>query len=337
LQDFREVRIDFQAVESRLALFGRRNTIPALFFPTSERQRTVEVDRTAQQLASLCVCLKELPYIRYNENANGLSAAIAERFESHIQSAARELPDWKYNDMRATLLIVDRSVDPIAPLMHEYTYQAMVNDVLNVDGQIVTLSKVASGSSEDSKGPFLLDDEEDLYKEMRHQHISEVTQNVTQRFNNFKTQNATAKLQGTDDVKEMLAVAKALPQYRAEMKKYTKHMTLAEACFDAFDERKLREVSHVEQDMATGVDEEGNKTTKKQLQERLVEKIQSRDIRTLDKLRLLMIYIISQDGIDVATRKHLFGIANFTAEQEEAVQNLVSLGVTLQSVLSLFF
>eukprot|EP00475_Leptophrys_vorax_P009679 TRINITY_DN1640_c0_g1_i2.p1 TRINITY_DN1640_c0_g1~~TRINITY_DN1640_c0_g1_i2.p1 ORF type:complete len:647 (+),score=199.54 TRINITY_DN1640_c0_g1_i2:196-1941(+) len=331
LQDFREVRIDFQASEQRLALLGRKGTIPTLYFPSSERQKSAEIDRTAAQLASLCICLKELPYIRYYDNANGLCQAIATQFESQISAAARELSDWKYNEMRGTLLILDRSLDPISPLMHEYTYQAMVNDVLNVEGAVVTLTKTASGVSEDSKGPFLLDDEEDLFKEMRHQHISEVTQEVTSRFNKFKAQNATAKFQGTDDVKEMLAVAKALPQYRAEMKKYTKHMTLAEACFDAFDERKLRDISHLEQDMATGVDEDGKKTTKKQLQERLVEKIQSRDIRTIEKLRLLMIYIISQDGIDVATRKQLFSIADFSASQEEAVQNLVSLGVTLQS------
>lgn len=34
---------------------------------------------------------------------------------------------------QATLLIVDRSIDGLAPCLHEFTYQAMVYDLLNVE------------------------------------------------------------------------------------------------------------------------------------------------------------------------------------------------------------
>ncbi len=34
---------------------------------------------------------------------------------------------------RATLLILDRTHDVLAPLLHEFTYQAMIYDVLNVE------------------------------------------------------------------------------------------------------------------------------------------------------------------------------------------------------------
>ena len=52
-----------------------------------------------------------------------------------------QLKDWKYNTSRprGTLLIVDRSIDPLAPLMHEYTYQAMINDLLQVKGELCKL------------------------------------------------------------------------------------------------------------------------------------------------------------------------------------------------------
>lgn len=31
------------------------------------------------------------------------------------------------------MYILDRSIDPVAPFLHEFWYQAMVNDLLSVD------------------------------------------------------------------------------------------------------------------------------------------------------------------------------------------------------------
>jgi hypothetical protein len=42
------------------------------------------------------------------------------------------------------LLIVDRSLDPVAPLMHEYTYQAAVYDMLEFDGDLIKYARVIS-------------------------------------------------------------------------------------------------------------------------------------------------------------------------------------------------
>ncbi|CAN0193875.1 unnamed protein product, partial [Ectocarpus sp. 13 AM-2016] len=33
---------------------------------------------------------------------------------------------------RATLLLLDRADDPLSPLMHEFTYQCLVEDLLGI-------------------------------------------------------------------------------------------------------------------------------------------------------------------------------------------------------------
>jgi syntaxin-binding protein 1 len=54
----------------------------------------------------------------------------------------REMDDIVRNDANfiighssapATVIILDRSIDTAAPLLHEFTYQAMINDVLELD------------------------------------------------------------------------------------------------------------------------------------------------------------------------------------------------------------
>jgi syntaxin-binding protein 1 len=44
---------------------------------------------------------------------------------------------------RSTLLLLDRSLDVLSPLMHEFTYQAMVNDLLNIDDDKISYKSEA--------------------------------------------------------------------------------------------------------------------------------------------------------------------------------------------------
>ena len=83
--------------------------------------------------------------------------------------------------------------------------------------------------------------------------------------------------------------------------------------------------------MATGVDKDGDKTVKKLLGQRLIEYISDPALDASTKLRLIMIFLISQDGIDATTRTKIFKEAAISAEQSQAVLNLNNLGVTLQS------
>lgn len=44
------------------------------------------------------------------------------------------------------LLVLDRSVDPVAPVIHEWTYEALVYDLLSLDDNIVRCDCRAGGS-----------------------------------------------------------------------------------------------------------------------------------------------------------------------------------------------
>lgn len=92
----------------------------------------------AKQLASFCITWNEFPIIRYSAQ-NGvdrvtsrLAGLVYEELDRYarLDSAFPGKESTMTGANRAQLLIVDRTVDVLAPLLHEFTYQAMANDVL---------------------------------------------------------------------------------------------------------------------------------------------------------------------------------------------------------------
>jgi hypothetical protein len=79
--------------------------------------------------------------------------------------------------------------------------------------------------------------------------------------------------------------------------------------------------------MATGLDDAGEAVVPKNLSNTLVKMCQGKEISNEAKLRLLMIYLISQGGIQDSTRKAL--MKSSPRQLERAVLNLSKLGVDL--------
>lgn len=48
-----------------------------------------------------------------------------------VRNDDKFLSDKNYSP--ATIIILDRTIDVAAPLLHEFTYQAMINDVLAIE------------------------------------------------------------------------------------------------------------------------------------------------------------------------------------------------------------
>jgi syntaxin-binding protein 1 len=77
--------------------------------------------------------LNEYPYIRF-QGDNIKMQNVAQVFRAMMDAFIADNRDFTYTGQasgeaykRGTLLLLDRTVDPLAPLLHEFTYQAMVS------------------------------------------------------------------------------------------------------------------------------------------------------------------------------------------------------------------
>lgn len=77
------------------------------------------------------------------------------------------------------LLILDRSFDPVSPLLHEFTYQAMAYDLVNIKSDNKYEYETPSGRVKHE-----LNEDDEVWTELRHQHV-DVTKKYLYDLKNF--------------------------------------------------------------------------------------------------------------------------------------------------------
>lgn len=88
-------------------------------------------------------------------------------------------------------MITDRTMDLFAPLIHEFTYQAMVHDLLPViDGDRSSFKTVLNqGTATEEEREMVLGEEDKIWLENRHLHMKDLLDKLVADFNKFRADN----------------------------------------------------------------------------------------------------------------------------------------------------
>lgn len=89
---------------------------------------------------ALLLALKKKPMIRYQKNSL-MAKKLATEVRYHM-TQEDQLFDFRKVDTPPILLIVDRRDDPVTPLLTQWTYQAMVHELLGINNGRVDLRDV---------------------------------------------------------------------------------------------------------------------------------------------------------------------------------------------------
>ena len=92
---------------------------------------------------------------------------------------------------RGSLIITDRSMDLFAPLLHEFTYQAMVHDLLPVKEGDKFLYKtvVNQGEANEEEKDIEIGEKDKIWVENRHLHMKDLLEKLVADFNKFRAEN----------------------------------------------------------------------------------------------------------------------------------------------------
>ncbi|EJF59045.1 Sec1-like protein [Dichomitus squalens LYAD-421 SS1] len=262
-----------------------------------------------------------------------ISKILAFMVQQNLDEYKKANPDFpKPSDPprpRGTLIITDRAMDTMAPLLHEFTYQAMANDLLPIqDGTSYTYKFQTQTGLEDKTAA--LSDADSVWTELRHMHMREAIDKLMADFNQFLQDNAGFKGEGAANLNDMKDMLANLPQFQEQRDKFSLHLNMAQECMAIFERDKLPAVANVEQNCATGVTAEGK--VPKTLVEEMVPLLDSRDVVNTNKVRIIALYIQHRDGVPDEDRRRLYQHARLTLAEQDAVNALVHLGVRISRV-----
>lgn len=349
---------------SLYALFQPMDTPYAPSHDESLAMLQDELDLAAQTLVNLCITLNENPIIRYQspsatplgplavsaqeESVEGNvqvpppkkekpptdRIAVGEHFTKQLAFRVQEALDeytkggqllGEPGRPQGVLFITDRSMDVAAPFLHEFTYQAMINDLLPIDeGSRYKHSYTnAEGAREEST--VELNDEDEIYTAIRHLHIAEAISYLTRQFETHMGEASQfSDKTSINGMRDMLA---SLPHMQSTKEKLSLHLSLAQQCMDRFEKSKLAEQAMVEQNSATGETPQGAKP--RSLVEEMVPLLDDPQISNADKVRIIALYILFCDGVHDEDRRRLFQHARLGNGEMTAVNNLVHLGARI--------
>ncbi|KAF6148132.1 hypothetical protein GIB67_011907 [Kingdonia uniflora] len=138
----------------------------------------------ATRIATVFASLRELPFVRYRA-AKFLDSSTVTTFRDVVSTKLAgsvwncltqyktTIPNFPQTET-CELLILDRSVDQIAPVIHEWTYDAMCRDLLNMDGNKYVHEVPSKTGGAPEKKDVLLEDHDPVWLELRHAHIADV-------------------------------------------------------------------------------------------------------------------------------------------------------------------
>ncbi|KAF2012476.1 vacuolar protein sorting-associated protein 45 [Aaosphaeria arxii CBS 175.79] len=271
---------DFLVINPDLASFDLGFPKHRIWSTTPDGWNQDSLQRSTEGVMALLLALKKKPLIRYQKNS-----LLAKKLATEVRynmTQEDQLFDFRKTDTPPILLIVDRRDDPVTPLLTQWTYQAMVHELLGINNGRVDLRDVPEIRPE-MKEITLSQEQDPFFKKNMYLNFGDLGQNAKDYVEQFASkQQGTQKLDSIADMKRFI---EDFPEFRKLSGNVTKHVTLVGELSRRVGEDSLLDVSELEQSLACTDNHSNDVKTLQKL-------ITNPQIPADNKLRLVAIYAL---------------------------------------------
>eukprot|EP00041_Stephanoeca_diplocostata_P039352 m.1617823 g.1617823 ORF g.1617823 m.1617823 type:complete len:562 (+) comp25374_c0_seq7:161-1846(+) len=239
-----------------------------------------KLEETARSLLSVLLAVGATsPTLRFQASSSLCQALVART--SQFLAAQ----DGSGGPTPTLVLVVDRRDDPITPLLNQWTYQAMVHELVGIHNGAVRLESGGSGAGESDDKHFTLSSGRDtFFAKNMYTTFGDLTTTVKALTDEYK-KSKDVKLHTIADMKQFIANYPRIKEITASA---NKHLSLVVELKHAVDRCKLLGedgISLLEQELLTTSDHT-------YAYKRVGEHLQDEQVRPMDKIRLVVLYML---------------------------------------------
>lgn len=245
VQSIMEFYADYLVINQDLFSFHFTSRRNRLYGDAPDTWDPDSLSSCTEGIIALLLSLKKKPLIRYEKNS-----PMAKKLSSEISfqvTQEGQLFDFRRTDTAPILLILDRKNDPITPLLSQWTYQAMVHELLGIENGRVDLSSVPD-IRQDLKEVVLSTEQDPFYKTNIYMNFGDLGANIKNYVNQY--QSKTKSNMDIESIADMKRFVEEYPEFRKLSGNVSKHVTLLGELSRIVDAQSLLEVSELEQSLA---------------------------------------------------------------------------------------
>ncbi|KAH1245463.1 Vacuolar protein sorting-associated protein 45 [Glycine max] len=221
------------------------------------------------------------PVIRYQRTSD-IAKRIAQEAAKLMYQEESGLFDFRRMEVSPLLLVIDRRDDPVTPLLNQWTYQAMVHELIGIQDNKVDLKSVGK-FPKDQEEIVLSSEQDSFFKANMYENFGDIGMNIKRMVDEF--QQVSKSNQNIQTIEDMAKFVDNYPEYRKMHGNVTKHVTLVTEMSKIVEERKLMSVSQTEQELACN----GGQGA---AFEAVTNLLNNESISDVDRLRLVMLYAL---------------------------------------------
>ncbi|WVQ71393.1 hypothetical protein IAR50_000927 [Cryptococcus sp. DSM 104548] len=259
---------------------------PPLYLPPPLHLPTPTLDSHLHSVLALLLSLKKRPIIRW-ERMSQPGRTLAQAVSGEISSKYRDLFEFRGTQGPAPLLLIlDRRNDPVTPLLSQWTYQAMVHELLGITNGRV---RIPNESKPELRDLILSPTSDPFYSQNMFSNFGDLGASIAEYVSSYQARNAALSgAKSTDRIEtvaDMKRFVEDYPEFRKLGGNVSKHVSIVGELSRIVERDGLLEVSEVEQSLAS---QDSHATDLKSVQ----ELISSPKIPAANKLRLAILYAL---------------------------------------------
>ena len=213
-------------------------------FNCDEEQKEKMLQSICDRLFTVLTTLNIHPYIQYQGNSD-LCKTLSQKIEENFSNNKF----CKSLKRGGILLLTDRSLDIISPLLHDYNYRALCYDLMDVKNNTIKINNKK----------ITLSDSDELWHNYKLLHIAEVFNKLSKDFEEFQKSDLS-KVGNTSNMDSFSDMANALTNmssYKLKTNQLSTQIHLAEELNKKYKNNHIYEIIELEQDIVTGQNDGG--------------------------------------------------------------------------------